>query len=145
MAPWGSPFFSHVALHESAFSGLPDYIHEAVLEKYVNGATFYNMNSEALEGIKNPWLSDSGKKAFYQQIAQSNQKYTDEIETLYSNIEKPIILLWGQDDIWIPIKQGKKLNKLIYNSSLIPIKDAGHLVQEDQPALVLSYILKYLK
>lgn len=145
VAPWGSPFFSHVALHEPAFSGLPDYIHEAVLEKYVNGATFHNMNSEALEGIKKPWLSESGKKAFYQQIAQSNQKYTDEIEILYSNIEKPIVLLWGQDDIWIPIKQGEKLNELIPNSSLIPIKEAGHLVQEDQPALVLSYILKYLK
>lgn len=90
-------------------------------------------------------MNDEGKKAFYQQIAQSSQKYTDEVEILYSNIKKPIILLWGEEDNWIPIKQGKKLNKMIPSSSLIPIGNAGHLVQEDQPALVLSYILKYFK
>ncbi|GMA68955.1 hypothetical protein GCM10025879_02010 [Leuconostoc litchii] len=116
-----------------------------MLEKYVNGATFHEMNSDTLEGIKKPWLNNVGQKAFYQQIAQSSQKYTDEIEPLYSIIEKPIILLWGRDDRWIPIEQGEKLHKLMTNSCLIPIKNAGHLVQEDQPALVLSYILKYLK
>lgn len=145
VSPWGSPFFSHVASHETAFSGLPSYIHEAVLEKYVNGATFHKMDSITLAGIKKPWISDDGQKAFYQQIAQSSQKYTDEIEPLYTDIEKPIVILWGQDDSWIPIKQGEKLSKLLTNCSLIPIENAGHLVQEDQPALVLSYILKHLK
>ncbi|ARN63437.1 alpha/beta hydrolase [Leuconostoc mesenteroides subsp. mesenteroides] len=145
VSPWGSPFFSHVALNESAFNGLPNYIHEAVLEKYVTGATYSEMDVKTLKGIKKPWLNDEGKKAFYQQIAQSSQKYTDEVEILYSNIKKPIILLWGEEDNWIPIKQGKKLNKMIPSSSLIPIGNAGHLVQEDQPALVLSYILKYFK
>lgn len=29
ISPWGSPFFQHVKLHEAAFAGVPDYIHEA--------------------------------------------------------------------------------------------------------------------
>src|SRR5690606_27371811 len=27
VSPWGSPFFRHVRDHESAFAGMPDYIH----------------------------------------------------------------------------------------------------------------------
>ena len=29
LAPWGSPFVQHVRRHESAFTGMPDYMHKA--------------------------------------------------------------------------------------------------------------------
>lgn len=145
LSPWGSLFFEHVTLNESAFKFLPNYIHDAVLEKYVAGATYNKMDLKTLESIKKPWTGEAGKKAFYQQIAQSNQKYTDEIEAMYNSIKTPVLLLWGEQDQWIPIVHGKKLNQMIPNSTFIAIKNAGHLVQEDEPALVLSYILKYFK
>src|SRR5258706_2075920 len=38
VAPWGSPFVRHVRRHGDAFSGLPAYIHEAVVKAYIRGA-----------------------------------------------------------------------------------------------------------
>lgn len=144
VSPWGSPFFAHVAQYDQAFNGLPAYIHDAILTRYVEGATYHPMAQETLEGIKKPWLSDEGQTAFYRQIAQSSQKYTDEVEELYQNINIPVCLLWGEQDQWIPIEKGRQLHQSIKTSTFIPIKGAGHLVQEDQPALLISYILKFI-
>lgn len=145
VAPWGSPFFNHVARYEPAFSGLPDDIHDAVLTRYVERATCGPMEQETLRGIKEPWTGQEGQTAFYRQIAQSSQKYTDEVQPLYQNIKAPVCLLWGEEDQWIPIAKGRQLHQSIKTSEFIPISGAGHLVQEDQPALLVSHILKFMK
>lgn len=31
LAPWGSRFVQHVRMHKAAFSGMPDYMHRALL------------------------------------------------------------------------------------------------------------------
>jgi pimeloyl-ACP methyl ester carboxylesterase len=144
VSPWGSPFFTHVAQYEQAFRGLPAYIHDAVLKSYVAGATYHSMNQETLGGILKPWLGEEGQVAFYRQIAQSSQIYTDEVEPLYPKIHVSVCLLWGEDDQWIPMEKGKQLHRKIKNSTLISVSEAGHLVQEDQPALLVAYILKFM-
>jgi hypothetical protein len=32
LAPWGSPFVSHIRDHEPAFTGLPAYAHDALFK-----------------------------------------------------------------------------------------------------------------
>ncbi len=144
VSPWGSPFFSHVANHEPAFSGLPDYIHDAVLTRYIEGATYTPIGRETLQEIKKPWLGKEGQAAFYRQIAQSDRKYTDEAEAFYHEIKVPVLLLWGESDQWIPVERGIELSRKIKTSELVTIPQAGHLAQEDQPALLVSYILKFM-
>jgi pimeloyl-ACP methyl ester carboxylesterase len=145
VAPWGSAFFSHVRKYEEAFQGTPGYIHEAIISTYVQSATYKPMSEETLKGIITPWLNSTGQKAFYQQIAQADQKYTDEIEPLYSELNDPSLIIWGEKDTWIPIEQGKKLHSKLPSSQFIPMPNAGHLVQEDEPTRLLAYILKFLQ
>src|SRR5699024_6663514 len=95
VAPWGSSFFSHVNRYEAAFQGIPGYIHEAIVSTYIQGAKYKAMDKETLEGIINPWLGSTGQGAFYRQIAQANQEYTDDVESLYSEIKKPVLIVWG--------------------------------------------------
>lgn len=144
LAPWGSDFFSHVNKYEAAFQGIPDYIHEAMVSAYVQGAKYKPMDAKTLKDIINPWLSSTGKSAFYRQIAQASQKYTDEIEGIYRKIKSPVLIVWGEQDQWIPIENGHRLHTEIKTSQFVTIPDAGHLVMEDQPALLLSHILKFL-
>ena len=144
IAPWGSEFFSHVNHHEKAFRGLPDYIHESVISTYVQGAMFREMDLETLKGIKEPWLGSVGKEAFYRQIAQASQEYTDEIEWIYEEVDVPTLVIWGEEDTWIPIEKGEKLASRIPHSTYVSIANAGHLVQEDQPSILLAHILKFV-
>lgn len=144
VSPWGSPFFAHVASHEAAFTGLPVYIHDAVLEAYINGATYTPMDKETAEGIKSAWIGAESQPAFYRQIAQSDRKYTDEVEPLYGNIRVPVCLIWGEGDQWIPLERGKQLHSMIPSSEFVTFKECGHLVQEDQPAQLVSHILRFM-
>ncbi len=144
ISPWGSPFFQHVKVHEAAFAGVPDYIHEAIIRAYINTAAFIPIADETMEKTIQPWTGEDGKASFYRQIAQAEEKYTDEAQSLYAQITRPLMILWGTEDTWIPVERGKLLHAMIPNSSFYEIPDAGHLVIEEQPALLLKKIRSFL-
>jgi hypothetical protein len=50
-----------------------------------------------------------GEAGFYSQIAQMDQRFTDEIEHRYAPLDCPVTLLWGEEDQWIPISRGHAL------------------------------------
>lgn len=138
LAPWGSPFVAHVRQHEAAFAGLPPYAHEALLRAYLQSAAHSQLTEDALQIYMAPWLGEVGQTAFYRQIAQMDQKYTDEVECRYGALECPVTLLWGEKDEWIPVDRGHKLAGLMTDGKIKVIPDAGHLVQEDAPEAIVA-------
>ena len=144
LAPWGSPFVRHVRDHEAAFAGLPSYIHAAILPAYIGGATFRPLAASVLKLYVDPWLSTSGQAAFYRQIAQMDQHYTDEIESRYGEMRCPVRIIWGEQDSWIPIERGRELAKRMAGSSFRIVPDAGHLVQEDAPEALVAALFSDL-
>jgi len=145
VAPWGSSFFAHVRTHQAAFQGVPDDIHEAMVAAYVQGAMHNPMPDETLRGILRPWQGEIGRPAFYRQIAQADQRFTDEIEPLYAKITRPVLMVWGEEDTWIPIKRGFKLHQMIPHAQWVSIPTTGHLVQEDAPDALLTAIQSFLQ
>jgi pimeloyl-ACP methyl ester carboxylesterase len=145
ISPWGSPFFKHVRVHEAAFAGVPDYIHEAIVRAYVRTAAFKPIDEATLNRIVLPWTGDCGKAAFYRQIAQANSGYTDEVQPLYTRISRPVLILWGREDAWIPLERGEVLHNMIPGSSFHVIPDAGHLVIEEQPGRLIEKIRAFLQ
>ncbi|HTH75003.1 MAG TPA: alpha/beta hydrolase [Trinickia sp.] len=144
LSPWGSPLVRHVRRHEAAFSGLPDYVHEAIVPAYIRGATKRSLPDEELDPYVRPWLGDRGKAAFYRQIAQMDERYTDEVAPLYPTIRCPVSIIWGADDLWIPVEDGRRLRQAIPHSVLHVVGDAGHLVQEDAPEAIVAVLLGFL-
>jgi len=144
ISPWGSPFFQHVNQYESAFAGVPDYIHEAIVRAYIGTAAFTPLDDETVNMTVSPWLTGTGKSAFYRQIAQAKERYTDEAQIYYSEINKPVMILWGAEDTWIPVERGRQLHKMIPNSTFHEIPDSGHLVIEEQANLLIEKILPFL-
>jgi len=145
VSPWGSPFFQHVNAHEAAFAGVPDYIHEAIVRAYVKTAAFKPIDEATLDRIVLPWIGPGGKAAFYRQIAQANSSFTDEIQPLYRKISRPVLIIWGREDAWIPLEKGEALHGMIPGSIFHAIFDAGHLVIEEQPDRLNEKILPFLQ
>ena len=145
VSPWGSPFFRHVREHETAFAGVPDYIHEAIVRAYVKTAAFKPIDDATLDMIVAPWMDENGKSAFYRQIAQANSAYTDDVQPLYTQITIPTLILWGSEDTWIPLERGEALHDMIPGSAFRVIPDAGHLVIEEKPDQLLREIRSFLK
>lgn len=143
IGPWGSPFFRLVREHPEVFEALPREIHRAVVSGYVRGASYNGMDVLTIREILRPWTGEPGQGAFYRQIAQADPRFTDEIEPLYPSITRPVLILWGEEDQWIPLEKGEALHRAIPASEFHTIPEAGHLVQEDAPARVVGYLIKF--
>lgn len=133
LSPWGSPFFKHIEKHEAAFSGVPDYIHVAIVEAYIKTAAFQKLDQTTIDGILAPWSGELGQPAFYRQIAQADSKYTDEFQDRFCDVSAPVLILWGEEDQWIPCEQGKTLQSKIEGSQFITVPNTGHLIIEENP------------
>ena len=133
LAPWGSDFFRLVREHADVFTAVPPAIHEGIVRAYVAGASHTGLTAEQADMLVAPWLDGTGQAAFYRQIAEADQRYTDEIEPLYPSIDLPVLVVWGTEDAWIPVDRAHRLASLIPGAQLKLIKNAGHLVQLDQP------------
>ncbi|WP_434624953.1 alpha/beta hydrolase [Pseudomonas sp. Z1-29] len=144
LSPWGSAFVQHVRQHEAAFSGLPDYIQRAIVPTYIRGAIKRCITDEELSPYVQPWLGETGQAALYRQIAQMDERYTDEVQDLYPKVRCPTQILWGEDDQWIPIERGRALHKMIPGALFHPVPNAGHLVQEDAPEAIVAAVMRFL-
>lgn len=142
LSPWGSPLVQHVRQHEAAFAGMPGYMHHAVLRAYLETAAHHPLTPEALDIYMTPWLGPVGQPAFYRQIAQMDQRHTDEVETLYTWMDCKVTVLWGTEDQWIPHQMGERLAALITDRALISVPGSGHLMQEDCPEAIVAAVLR---
>lgn len=144
LAPWGTPFFRLVGRHVEVFVKLPSNLHRALVWEYIAGASSRGLSPQVHQDLVAPWLGPEGQAAFYRQIAQGDQRYTDEIEPLYPRIEVPTLILWGAEDGWLSPSYGFRLRELIPGSRCELIEDAGHLVQEDRPLELNAKIKEWL-
>ncbi|WP_409474155.1 alpha/beta fold hydrolase [Streptomyces sp. HC307] len=144
LAPWGSPFFRLVGEHSDVFEQLPRALHRALVREYVGSASSRGLHPTVLDRLVGPWLDGLGQAAFYRQIAQADQRYTDEIQGRYSGIGVPTLVCWGEDDTWLPVAKGRELAALIPGARFEPIAGAGHLVQEDAPAELTATLIAFL-
>ncbi|WP_170918136.1 MULTISPECIES: alpha/beta fold hydrolase [unclassified Pseudonocardia] len=141
LAPWGSPFFRLVRDHVAAFAGLPAPLHEALVRAYVRGAAHRELRADDEDMLVGPWLPAAGQTAFYRQIAQADERFTDEIEPRYGELDLPVRIVWGTEDTWIPVDRAHRLAAAIPGSSLHLVPGAGHLIQLDAPEALTAHVL----
>jgi len=142
-SPWGG-FDRHVLGHEEAFRGLPRNIHQAILSTYIREAINRELPEDELAPYLQPWLDDAGQAGFYRQITQFDERWTDEVEPLYHETRCPTLVLWGEQDRWLPVEHGRRLAGLMEHASFKPVSGAGHLVQEDAPEALVAAILGFV-
>jgi pimeloyl-ACP methyl ester carboxylesterase len=145
ISPWGSPFYRLVREHAEVFQALPPVLHAALADAYIRTALPVPPASDVMEALLDPWRGAQGQAALYRQIAQGDERHTDEFRPHLARLECPTLILWGEDDPWIPVERGHELAQLVPHAELRTIAGAGHLVQEDAPGEVLRQLLLFLK
>jgi pimeloyl-ACP methyl ester carboxylesterase len=144
LAPWGSDFFRLVREHADVYSAVPPAIHEGVVRSYIAGASHVGLTERAMDMLVSPWRGAEGQQAFYRQIAQADQRYTDEVEPRYPEIDIPVLVVWGQEDTWIPVDRAHRLGELVPQARTHVVEGAGHLIQLDQPVALATCMSGWL-
>lgn len=144
LRPWGSDYFRLVADNADVFAAQPASVHRGALEAYIAGASHRGLTPAQMAVLTTPWLSEEGQVAFYRQIAQADERYTDEIQDRYASIEVPVAVVSGRDDAWIPVDRAEELARLIPGATLEVIDGAGHLIQFDAPVELAVSLQRWL-
>lgn len=144
LRPWGSDFFRLVAANADTFTAQPPAVHRGALEAYIRGASHRGLTDEQLATLTGPWLTPEGQAAFYRQIAQADERFTDEFHDRLPAVTVPTHVIWGDQDTWIPPDRGHRLADLIPGASLEIIENAGHLVQYDAPVQLAIALHRWL-
>jgi pimeloyl-ACP methyl ester carboxylesterase len=142
--PTGSPFFRFVQANPDVMPAIPAYIHAAILDAYIRGASHRGLRDEDVAALAGPWLGEEGRPAFYRQIAQTDERYLAEIEQRLDRVEGPVRVVWGADDAWISPEVGRRLAKAIPPATFKLVPGAGHLIQYDAPVALASEIRGWL-
>jgi len=60
-------------------------------------------------------------------------------------LEVPTLLIWGEQDKWIPVEIGGRFNEDLRNSRLVIIPECGHVPQEEYPETTASLIAGFVR
>ena len=69
----------------------------------------------------------------------------EDLKKYYKNIKEETILIWGELDKDTPLKDGKKIKRLIKNSALITYQYAHHFSYLTYPLLTVNIIKEFTK
>lgn len=144
LSPWGTTFSRHVKEHEETFAAVPGYVHEATLRAHLATAFARTPEPDTIDRLIEPWLDDTGQRAYYRQVGQFDYEYTDRLEDLYPTMEVPTLILWGEEDTWVEIDVGRRLQKLIPDARMSELTDAGHFGMLEVPGQVSKHLDTWL-
>ncbi len=60
-------------------------------------------------------------------------------------ISRPALILWGAQDLLLPVSDGYALNRAIRDSELHILDECGHVPQEEKPAETASLIDRFIR
>ncbi|MFE7664122.1 alpha/beta fold hydrolase [Streptomyces celluloflavus] len=145
LAPWGSSAYRLLGAHSEVFAQLPPALHRALVREYIASASHPGLPPAVLDRLVEPWCTAQGQAAFYRQIAQNDQRMTDEVQGRYGELTLPTLVCWGAQDSWIPAAKGHELAAAVPGARLRLIEGAGHLVQEDAPDRLTAELSDFLR
>jgi pimeloyl-ACP methyl ester carboxylesterase len=87
-------------------------------------------------------LREGSRQAF---VDRANQMHFDNSAAI-KNIEQPVLILWGENDKWVPTDIAYRFQQDLKNDTLVFIKQCGHIPMEEKPeesaAIARTFFLK---
>lgn len=114
--------------------------------KLLNKLTNYLPKKEKLKQKLINYFGSNDYKNLPKSMQQTFKNIINEDLTPYlKNIEQDTLIIWGEKDQDTPLKDAKKINKLIKESALIIYPNASHYSYLEYPILTNNIIEEYIK
>jgi len=133
------PVFGYLGIH---------LLNNSYMAKEAYRYAFYNNKLIPQESIDIAATYLSFPLAKYAYLKTVNQLIPDDIETMelrFKEISVPTLILWGREDVAISVNKAYRLHQDLIDSRLKLFPTAGHMPQEEIPALVSEEIIKFME
>lgn len=87
----------------------------------------------------------SGAKASYIRIMEIlEERSSQEIPLPFAQIKAPTLLMWGEDDPWVPVELAQRWKEDIRDSQLVVYPGVGHMPMEEIPDKTVMDAIAFL-
>ncbi len=98
-----------------------------------------------LEEYLRPWRTDDGAARFARVVAGIDGRGLAERDDELGAIAFPVLILWGEDDPFLPPAVAERLNDAMPSSTLGLLPGCGHFLPEEAPETIGPMIAEYLR
>jgi pimeloyl-ACP methyl ester carboxylesterase len=116
--------------------------HRTRMKNTLAPANHHLITDERVESVHRPL---SAKDAHHSVLATSRSWDACRIQDDAQYIDQPTLIIWGDQDTVIPIRNGEKLFDSILNSRFVVFKECGHVPQEEKPELFVDVVSEFCR
>jgi pimeloyl-ACP methyl ester carboxylesterase len=102
-------------------------------DQILEGGGGYRVEEKDMTVYRRPWLTSSdGGRALHAMIRHFKLPLLSaEIEQGLKTWRKPLLLLWGDRDPWLPVRVAQETAKAFPGAEFLALEEVGHYPQED--------------
>lgn len=115
-------------------------MHIVVSSMYGEG----HCEKEQIAEYANAYRTRGTRRAFRQYVKQMLPKDIGEYTRKYKDVRVPTLVITGDRDKVVPMKVAQQFDQDIPDSTLVVVKGAGHIPQEEAPEKVLEALSTFL-
>jgi pimeloyl-ACP methyl ester carboxylesterase len=140
-APLLQKVLAYRLLGETFFKGVakPKAVRKILLQAYGRKEA---VTDELVDLLLAP-ASEAGAPAVFLAFIQYSQGPLP--EDLLPQVTCPVLMLWGQEDPWEPIDQGRELAKFPAVEAFIALEGIGHCPQDEAPEVVNPLLQEWIQ
>jgi pimeloyl-ACP methyl ester carboxylesterase len=101
------------------------------------------LGEEALGAYRSPFEDDP--HAFFRAVRAIDGKGVAGRDEELAALDLPVLLVWGEEDPFIPVDVADRLNDLLPGSTLALLPGCSHFVTEDAPETVIPILYEWLR
>jgi pimeloyl-ACP methyl ester carboxylesterase len=142
--PWITPQTREMQGRVERYGPLPDDGLEASIREHLSGATSRALNAETFHQLFGQWQGAQGQAQYLRNLVCLDEADTEIFEPLLPAISVPVLILWGEEDSWLPAATSERIASLIPKAHRVLLPNAGHFAMEDRPEAVAAELRRFL-
>jgi pimeloyl-ACP methyl ester carboxylesterase len=143
LAPWITPRTREMQSQVERWATDPEL--EATIVAHLRSATTRALAPDVFQGLFGQWEGEQGRALYLRNLAQFDERHTEEFEPRLASIEAPTLVVWGEQDAWLPVETSERVAARIPGAERVVIPGAGHFCMEDDPDRVAAELDAFLR
>ncbi len=105
-------------------------------------ANHHLISQERIDNVRRPLYAADAHRSL---LATSRNWSAEHVTRDAHLITQPTLIIWGEDDTVIPVKDGYTLHRQMLNSRFVILRDCGHVPQEEKSDIVSDLISEFVR
>lgn len=118
-----------------------------LVDRTLEGGSRYRIEDKDLDVYRRPFLktSSAGRSLLFTLRNLQLKTATAEISQGFGQWEKPVLVIWGTEDPWLPLQEAENFVQGVAKGSLTKLPEAGHYAQEHWSNLISEELILFLR